>query len=211
MIPNAMDFAFVALLLLVFLAGAYSPHAAADHYGSTARGFGGLEAARGAPVPEGAGRTERAERSERAEGGASSDPLQDLMPSNVVVQTSASFDDGSTWLQGGGSDGPQLKSLMPSSWRGGGTDKGGDAAFSKHSVDPERVLRSQRSMGLVRLPQSSRGSMGRSLGQTSILREAVTPLSAIPVGGSVFFSNDSEARLARAVEINGSYPEKLCC
>ena len=195
MLPTAIDFCFVVIALFVLLA-CFTKDGVPFAYGS---------AAATRPAAPGSPKASPPAVSPGASP-AAQDPLQGLAPSNAA-ETSASFGDGANWNQGG--SGPELKQLMPANWRGGPKDR--DEAFGRLSIDPERVRQSQRSMGLVRLPQSSRGTMSRSLGQTSLIREAVTPLSSVPVGKSNFFSHDSERRLSSIYEATGSYPNDLCC
>jgi hypothetical protein len=137
---------------------------------------------------------------------------EEVAPASAAP-SSTGFDDPSLWADSSAGK-RRLGDLMPASWRGGSAHAAGgegDEAFRRLSITPEQVSQSQRAMGLVRLPQSTRAGLARSVGQSSLIREAVTPLSAVPVGKNAFFSHDSELRLSAISAATGEYPTNLCC
>lgn len=112
-----------------------------------------------------------------------------------------------------------LKSLMPESWKaeaGASTCKAADddaySEFSRYSVSPSAVARSDKLKSTMRLSENTRNGLGRTLGYQSLLRNYVTPLvSPANVGRKAFTFNDSQVRQSYIAAVTGAYPDELGC
>ena len=104
-----------------------------------------------------------------------------------------------------------LASVMPAGWR---TTKptcqnAGDenyAEWSRYSLSPQAVARSENMKAVLRLSENTRQGLSRTLGQQSLLRNAVTPIGPQPIGNNAFIFQDSSQRQAYIAAATGSFP-----
>ena len=118
-----------------------------------------------------------------------------------------------------------LASMMPANWRPEGQNCGAVAAaqagaapvdanfdeFSRYTVAPSQVQRAETLRGTIRLAELTSTRNARTLGEPSLLRNAVTPLSPIPIGSDNFVFQDSSQRLGYIAAATGRYPENIGC
>lgn len=114
-----------------------------------------------------------------------------------------------------------LASVMPAGWRAdsaaGGKDcskSGGAEAyaeFSRYSISPEAVARSENMRSVLRLSENTRQGMGRTLGYQSLLRNYVTPVGPQPIGDKSMLFNDSSVRQSYIASVTGSFPDLGLC
>jgi hypothetical protein len=113
-----------------------------------------------------------------------------------------------------------LAQMMPAQWRAGGEKQCKDAMdpdngqfddFSRYSITPQAVQKSENIRGILRLRENTQTTNAKALGLPSLLREAVTPLSAVPIGDKNFFSHDSQQRLSYIASALGAYPTETSC
>jgi len=104
-----------------------------------------------------------------------------------------------------------LASVMPAGWR---ADKptcqnAGDenyAEWSRYSLSPQAVARSENMKAVLRLSENTRQGLSRTLGQQSLLRNAVTPIGPQPIGSNAFIFQDSSVRQAYIAAATGAFP-----
>jgi hypothetical protein len=104
-----------------------------------------------------------------------------------------------------------LASVMPAGWKtnakGGGDQAGGAfAEFSRYSISPEAVARSENLRASLRLSENTRQQMSRTLGSDSLLRNAVTPIGPYPIGDKAMLWNDSSVRQGYIAAATGFFP-----
>jgi hypothetical protein len=95
-----------------------------------------------------------------------------------------------------------LASVMPAGWRApASSEEGGDSApdksyseFSRYSITPEAITRSENIRSVMRFSENTRQGLGRTLGYQSLLRNFVTPVSARPLSDQSMLWNDSTIR-----------------
>ena len=111
-----------------------------------------------------------------------------------------------------------LSSVMPAGWRAGGggiASKEGSndtyAEFSRYSITPEAVARSENMRSVLRLSENTRQGMGRTLGYQSLLRNYVTPVGPQPIGDKSMLFNDSSVRQSYIASVTGAFPELGLC
>lgn len=113
-----------------------------------------------------------------------------------------------------------LASVMPAGWRadaaaGKDCSKSGGAEayaeFSRYSISPEAVARSENMRSVLRLSENTRQGMGRTLGYQSLLRNYVTPVGPQPIGDKSMLFNDSSVRQSYIASVTGSFPDLGLC
>jgi len=116
-----------------------------------------------------------------------------------------------------------LASVMPAGWRSNADAKGasckaaagaaGDsyAEFSRYSISPEAVARSENMRSVLRLSENTRQGMGRTLGYQSLLRNYVTPVGPQPIGDKSMLFNDSSVRQSYIASVTGAFPDLGLC
>jgi hypothetical protein len=118
-----------------------------------------------------------------------------------------------------------LSSMMPANWRPSGQNCGAVAPaqagaspvdtnfdeFSRYTVAPSQVQRAETLRGTIRLAELTSTRNARTLGESSLLRNAVTPLSPIPIGSENFIFNDSSQRQGFIAAATGRYPDDIGC
>jgi hypothetical protein len=118
-----------------------------------------------------------------------------------------------------------LSSMMPANWRPSGQNCGAVAPaqagaspvdanfdeFSRYTVAPSQVQRAETLRGTIRLAELTSTRNARTLGESSLLRNAVTPLSPIPIGSNAFVFSDSQARQGFIAAATGRYPDEIGC
>jgi hypothetical protein len=118
-----------------------------------------------------------------------------------------------------------LASMMPANWRPSGQNCGAVAPaqagaapvdtnfdeFSRYTVSPSQVQKAETLRGTIRLAELTSTRNARTLGETSLLRNAVTPLSPVPIGSNAFIFNDSSQRQGFIAAATGRYPEEISC
>ena len=117
-----------------------------------------------------------------------------------------------------------LAAVMPAGWKGveGGANahhpssalsSSGDpfSEFSRYSVSPQAVARSENLRGVMRLSENTRQGQGRTLGYQSLLRNYVTPIGPQPIGDKAMLWNDSSSRQAYIASSTGKFPELDAC
>lgn len=118
-----------------------------------------------------------------------------------------------------------LSQMMPANWRPSGQNCGAVAAaqagaspvdanfdeFSRYTVAPSQVQKAETLRGTIRLAEITNTRNSRTLGEPSLLRNAVTPLSPIPIGSTAFPWMDSQMRQGFIAASTGRYPEDIGC
>jgi hypothetical protein len=112
-----------------------------------------------------------------------------------------------------------LASVMPAGWRSDAADpkkcaSTGDASyaeFSRYSITPEAVARSENMRSVMRLSENTRQGLGRTLGYQSLLRNYVTPIGPQPIGDKSMLWNDSSVRQGYIAAVQGSFPPLGLC
>lgn len=112
-----------------------------------------------------------------------------------------------------------LSQMMPANWRpdGGANCTAEDIAdgrfddFSRYAISPQSVQESENVRGILRLREMTETTNSKALGLPSLLRNYVTPLSAIPIGDRNFIFNDSSQRLAYIASATGQFPKDTGC
>lgn len=113
-----------------------------------------------------------------------------------------------------------LASVMPAGWRAGAeADSAGCKAaagdsyaeFSRYSITPEAVARSENMRSVLRLSENTRQGMGRTLGYQSLLRNYVTPVGPQPIGDKSMLFNDSSVRQSYIASVTGTFPDLGLC
>lgn len=112
-----------------------------------------------------------------------------------------------------------LASVMPAGWRAdaanpakcASTGDGSYAEFSRYSISPEAVARSENMKSVMRLSENTRQGMGRTLGYQSLLRNYVTPVGPQPIGDKSMLWNDSSVRQSYIAAVTGSFPDLGLC
>lgn len=118
-----------------------------------------------------------------------------------------------------------LASMMPASWRPSGQNCGAVAPaqegassvetnfdeFSRYTVAPSQVQKAETMRGTIRLAELTSTRNARTLGEPSLLRNAVTPLSPVPIGSDAFIFSDSSQRQGYIAAATGRYPEQIAC
>lgn len=118
-----------------------------------------------------------------------------------------------------------LSQMMPANWRPNGQNCGAVAAaqagaspvntnfdeFSRYAVAPSQVQKAETLRGTIRLSELTNTRNSRTLGEPSLLRNAVTPLSPIPIGSTAFAWGDSQSRQGYIAAATGRYPEEVGC
>jgi len=112
-----------------------------------------------------------------------------------------------------------LASVMPAGWRSdaanpakcASTGDGSYAEFSRYSISPEAVARSENMRSVLRLSENTRQGLGRSLGYQSLLRNYVTPVGPQPIGDKSMLFNDSSVRQSYIAAVQGSFPSLGLC
>lgn len=113
-----------------------------------------------------------------------------------------------------------LASVMPAGWRAGAeADSAGCKAaagdsyaeFSRYSISPEAVARSENMRSVLRLSENTRQGMGRTLGYQSLLRNYVTPVGPQPIGDKSMLFNDSSVRQSYIASVTGTFPDLGLC
>lgn len=149
----------------------------------------------------------------RAMAGGTPYQADTFSPSDVSAEFLATFQPSS------------LSSMMPANWRPSGQNCGAVAPaqagaspvgtnfdeFSRYTVAPSQVQRAETLRGTMRLAELSSTRNARTLGESSLLRNAVTPLSPIPIGSNAFVFNDSSVRQSFIASATGRFPEEIGC
>jgi hypothetical protein len=118
-----------------------------------------------------------------------------------------------------------LSSMMPANWRPSGQNCGAVAPaqagaspvdtnfdeFSRYTVSPSQVQKAETLRGTIRLAELTSTRNSRTLGEPSLLRNAVTPLSPVPIGSNAFVFNDSSQRQGFIASATGRYPDEISC
>lgn len=112
-----------------------------------------------------------------------------------------------------------LASVMPAGWRSDGanpakcasTGDGSYAEFSRYSISPEAVARSENMKSVLRLSENTRQGLGRALGYQSLLRNYVTPVGPQPIGDKSMLFNDSSVRQSYIAAVTGTFPDLGLC
>lgn len=112
-----------------------------------------------------------------------------------------------------------LASVMPAGWRAdaanpakcASTGDGSYAEFSRYSISPEAVARSENMKSVLRLGENTRQGLGRTLGYQSLLRNYVTPVGPQPIGDKSMLFNDSSVRQSYIAAVTGSFPDLGLC
>lgn len=118
-----------------------------------------------------------------------------------------------------------LSSMMPANWRPTGQNCGAVAPaqagaspvdtnfdeFSRYTVAPSQVQRAETLRGTIRLAELTSTRNSRTLGEPSLLRNAVTPLSPVPIGSTAFVFSDSQQRQGYIAAATGRYPDDIGC
>jgi hypothetical protein len=118
-----------------------------------------------------------------------------------------------------------LASMMPANWRTTAQNCGSVSAaqagaspvktnfdeFSRYTVSPSQVQKAETMRGTIRLAELTSTRNSRTLGAQSLLRNAVTPLSPVPIGSDMFIFNDSSIRQGFIAAATGKYPEDISC
>ena len=112
-----------------------------------------------------------------------------------------------------------LASVMPAGWRAdaanpakcASTGDGSYAEFSRYSISPEAVARSENMKSVLRLSENTRQGLGRALGYQSLLRNYVTPVGPQPIGDKSMLFNDSSVRQSYIAAVTGSFPDLGLC
>jgi len=118
-----------------------------------------------------------------------------------------------------------LASMMPANWRPSGQNCGAVAPaqagaapvdtnfdeFSRYTVSPSQVQKAETLRGTIRLAELTSTRNSRTLGEPSLLRNAVTPLSPVPIGSEAFVFQDSQSRQAYIAAATGRYPDDIGC
>lgn len=106
-----------------------------------------------------------------------------------------------------------LETTMPMGWRSstepskcstGGEDIYNE--FSRYAISPNQMKRAENMRSVLRLGESSRDGLSRTLGQRSLLRDFVTPLGPSPIGDNAMLWNDSSVRQNYIASATGRFP-----
>ena len=105
-----------------------------------------------------------------------------------------------------------LESTMPLGWRAqDGAEKCASedlySEFSRYAITPSQMKRAEGVRSVLRLSESSRDGLSRTLGQRSLLRDFVTPLGPSPIGDAAMLFNDSSVRQNYIASATGRFPE----
>ena len=104
-----------------------------------------------------------------------------------------------------------LEKTMPLGWRGEGGEKCGSEdtyrEFGRYAVTPVQMKKAEGLRSVLRLSESSRDGLSRTLGQRSLLRDFVTPLGPSPIGDGAMLFNDSSVRQNYIASATGRFPE----
>jgi hypothetical protein len=107
-----------------------------------------------------------------------------------------------------------LESTMPMGWRAAETvgkcpAEGEDlySEFSRYAISPSQMKRAENMRSVLRLSESSRDGLSRTLGQRSLLRDFVTPLGPSPIGDTAMLFNDSSVRQNYIASATGRFPQ----
>ena len=107
-----------------------------------------------------------------------------------------------------------LESTMPSGWRSSNDPSKCSAGvdetykeFSRYAISPNQMKRAENMRSVLRLGESSRDGLSRTLGQRSLLRDFVTPLGPSPIGDNAMLWNDSSVRQNYIAAATGRFPE----
>lgn len=112
-----------------------------------------------------------------------------------------------------------LASVMPAGWRADAANPakcasmgdGSYAEFSRYSISPEAVARSENMKSVLRLSENTRQGLGRTLGYQSLLRNYVTPVGPQPIGDKAMLFQDSSVRQSYIAAVTGSFPDLGLC
>lgn len=118
-----------------------------------------------------------------------------------------------------------LSQMMPANWRPNGQNCGAVAPaqagaspvntnfdeFSRYAVVPSQVQKAETLRGTIRLAELTNTRNSKTLGEPSLLRNAVTPLSPIPIGSTAFPWGDSQSRQGYIAAATGRYPDDVGC
>jgi hypothetical protein len=118
-----------------------------------------------------------------------------------------------------------LSSMMPANWRSTAQNCGAVSAasagasavdtdfdeFSRYTVSPSQVQKAETMRGTIRLSEMTSSRNARTLGEPSLLRNAVTPTGPIPTGSAQFIFNDSSVRQGYIAAATGRYPTDISC
>lgn len=106
-----------------------------------------------------------------------------------------------------------LESTMPMGWRSstnstncGSTGDDIYNEFSRYAISPNQMKRAENMRSVLRLSESSRDGLSRTLGQRSLLRDFVTPLGPSPIGDNAMLWNDSSVRQNYIASATGRFP-----
>ena len=143
---------------------------------------------------------------------------------NVAFPSGAPFLDGAfepsdTTAEFYNTFNPQsLSQMMPSNWRQDGescksldADKGQFSQFSRYSISPDKVKKSEGMRGMMRLRENTMTTNSKTLGMPNLLLNAVHPLRATPIGANQFIFQDSQLRQAYIAAATGSFPTETSC
>ena len=105
-----------------------------------------------------------------------------------------------------------LEATMPMGWRATGPSEKPDDTniyneFSRYAISPNQMKRAENMRSVLRLGESSRDGLSRTLGQRSILRDFITPLGPNPIGDKAMLWNDSSVRQNYIASTTGKFPE----
>lgn len=109
-----------------------------------------------------------------------------------------------------------LAAVMPAGWKTKkpsceGSGAGAFAEFSRYSITPEAVAKSENMRSVLRLSENTRQNYGRIVGYTSLLRNSVTPVGPVPIGSDAFIFNGSELRDSYIAAATGKFPDLATC
>lgn len=113
-----------------------------------------------------------------------------------------------------------LSSVMPAGWKSGKSGVDGEAddsetgpfaEFSRYSITPQAVERSEKLRSVLRLSENTRQGQGRTLGFQSLLRNLVTPIGPQPIGDKAMLWNDSSTRQGFIADSIGKFPDVANC
>ena len=111
-----------------------------------------------------------------------------------------------------------LSQMMPSNWRQEGkgckaldADEGQFSQFSRYTISPERVKKSEGMRGMMRLRENTMTTNSKTLGMPNLLHNAVSPLRATPIGSNQFIFQDSQLRQSYIAAATGSFPTETSC
>jgi hypothetical protein len=104
-----------------------------------------------------------------------------------------------------------LASVMPAGWKTQkpnceGSGAGAFSEFSRYSISPEAVAKSENMRSVLRLSENTRHQLSRTLGLDSLLRNAITPIGPYPIGDKAMLWNDSSVRQGYIAASTGFFP-----